>query len=388
MLRSVTTAAALAHGMWGAMAEEVSLCGKTYSHSWETKASMLAPRSDMTATTVSGSIYLVGGCSADQTWKTGPYPGYACGGGLASAVTDATTAYKPDTNEHVTLAKAPRVRTRHAAAEVNGMIYLFGGVDGGETIVKEVDVYNVAADSWSTLPDLYAGATTDNSAFAYKGKIYIVGGYTNDFVAQKTVTIYDPAKTGTDAWSQGPPLLQARGDFSAVLVGDSALALGGFHDGNNFEEPLDSLERLDLGAGATSWVVRKSMAVARGDKAVAVANGALHVVGGEGKNADGHSVPKEDVEVYHPDCNEWQAGGKIPSKRFRFTAASWNGSLFIFGGQGYLEGNYGSASSKYPVLATVEQYVEKVEEPVDTDATPSRSTVGFVALLLGLAASM
>ena len=39
------------------------------------------------------------------------------------------------------------------------------------------------------------------------------------------------------------------------------------------------------------------MSVARGDKAVAVLNGKLHVVGGESKNQDGHSTPLMDVEV-------------------------------------------------------------------------------------------
>ena len=39
------------------------------------------------------------------------------------------------------------------------------------------------------------------------------------------------------------------------------------------------------------------MKVARGDKAVAVLNDKLHVVGGETKNSDGHSTPLMDVEV-------------------------------------------------------------------------------------------
>lgn len=48
---------------------------------------------------------------------------------------------------------------------------------------------------------------------------------------------------------------------------------------------------------AGGWKSRAAMKVARGDKAVAVLNDKLHVVGGETKNSDGHSTPLMDVEV-------------------------------------------------------------------------------------------
>merc|ERR1719343_995411 len=102
------------------------------------------------------------------------------------------------------------------------------------------------------------------------------------------------------------------------------------------------------------------MEIARGDKAVAVLNGILHVVGGETKNTHGHSVALRDVEAYDPDGNSWYPGGSIPSHRFRFVAAAYGQSLFIFGGQGFLIGSYGEIGSKYPVVDTVEAYTETV----------------------------
>mmetsp|Transcript_34463 Transcript_34463/g.80008 ORF Transcript_34463/g.80008 Transcript_34463/m.80008 type:complete len:389 (+) Transcript_34463:73-1239(+) len=377
MIRSVTTAVVFAHGMWGVSSEgSVSLCGKTYSHTWNTKASMLAARSDMTATTVGDAIYLIGGCTMDQVWVTGPYPSYACGGGLPSAISGKTTAYLPAGDEHrANLPDAPRARYRHAAAEVGGKIYLFGGTNGSEAIVQHVDVFDTATSTWSTLPEAFLNATTDNAAFAHGGKIYIVGGYDAQWSAKTTTYIFDPSKAGLAAWTMGPEMQQGRGDFSALMVGDSAFAIGGFHDGNNFEAPLETIERLDVGAGATKWMVRKAMSTARGDKAVAAVNGALHVVGGEGKSTDGHSVPLQDVEVYHPDCNEWKEGGDIPSKRFRFTAASHDQSLYIFGGQGYLEGTYGTAASKYPLMSKVEEFSETVKETPLTSAAASSAAV-------------
>eukprot|EP00929_Paragymnodinium_shiwhaense_P053975 TRINITY_DN27056_c0_g1_i1.p1 TRINITY_DN27056_c0_g1~~TRINITY_DN27056_c0_g1_i1.p1 ORF type:complete len:391 (-),score=72.86 TRINITY_DN27056_c0_g1_i1:366-1538(-) len=335
---------------------------RTFNHEWITKADMLEARSDMTASPHGDAIFLIGGCVKDQEWAVFPWGGsYACGGGLASAVTGRTTAYYPATNTHKNLTDAPRARYRHAAAVVDGKIYLLGGVDGTDTVVKEVDVYNIATGAWTTLSTPWANATTDVAAFAHGGKIYAVGGYVVPaWEAVTTTYIFNPAGVGAGAWSVGPALKQGRGDTFATVIGDSAFVIGGFHHGNNFEFPLETMERLDLAVPVLEWKSREAMEVARGDKAVAAIHGLVHVVGGESKNKDGHSVALSDVEVYDPESNAWKAGGAIPSKRFRFTAAPHGESIFIFGGQGYLDGVYGTTGSKYPVLATVEEYSEKV----------------------------
>jgi len=377
-----------------AAAEAMTLCGKTYSHVWTTKRDMPMALSDMTATTVGDTIYLIGGCSQDQLGvNLGGYFLYSCGGGLAAAVSKKTTAYSPLTDTYSDLPDMPRARYRHAAAEVGGKIYLFGGTNSNDQVETAIDVFDTSSGQWSTLAEGFpnaTAATTDNGAFAYGGKIYVVGGYDvdNDWAAQQSMWIFDPSKSGSTAWSEGPELFHERGDFAAIVVGDSAYVLGGFYDANNFVEPLATLERFDVGVGATSWRVARSMTVARGDKAVATVNGALHVIGGETKDANEHSVPLNDVEVYHPDCNEWQAGGDIPSDRFRFTAAAHGDSIFIFGGQGYLQGAWG-VGSKYPVLSNVEVYTEKVDDgPIDTGAAAQTAAGALGAALLAASLSL
>lgn len=340
----------------------VTIGDRTFSHTWSTKASMPMARSDMTATTVGDSIFLIGGCIMDQIWTHHPaYPSYECGSGLASAVTSRTTAFLPGSNRHVTdYPDAPRARFRHAATAVNGKIYLFGGVNGTGNIVPQVDVFDTSSKSWTSLSNHMPSPATDLAVFAHGGKIYVLGGYTANWEALTTMYIFDPALTGAAAWTQGPSLKQGRGDTFAAVIDDSAFVVGGFHHANNFEFPLKSIERFDVGSNGAAWDVRKEMEVARGDKAVAALHGVLHVIGGETKTSDGHSQPLRDVEVYDPQSNAWYSGGDIPSERFRFTAAAHNESIFIFGGQGFLVGGYGTADSKYPVLATVEEYSEKV----------------------------
>jgi len=360
---------------------------RTFAHVWLSKQSMPEKRSDMSATTVDDAIYLIGGCALDQLWvHDPPYSEYRCGGGLAKAVTGSTVRYLPKTNTHdKSLPDAPHPRYRHAAAALDNRVYLFGGTDGSGKIVPEVDVFSIATGKWTSLTQNLPNPTTDLSAFVLDGKIYIVGGYDPSWKALNVTQIFDPSASDAKlTWQPGPALLQGRGDAVAAVVDNKAYIVGGFHDQNNFKMPITDLEVLDVGK-AGPWVARKGMAIARGDKAAASLNGILHVVGGETKDADGHSVPLHDVEAYDPISNTWYFGGDIPSKRFRFAAAAHGESIFIFGGQGYLVGKHGADGSKYSVLDTVEEYNEQVTFGAvsSTGPRPSSSTLlKFMILML------
>lgn len=334
---------------------------RKFDHVWHTKQSMPGKRSDMTATTVDDAIYLVGGCALDQMWVTDPpYSEYRCGGGAANAISGSTMRYFPKTNTFdTTLPDAPRPRYRHAAAAVNKKIYLFGGTGASGNIVNEVDVLDTETGKWTALSQRMPNATTDLSAFVHAGKVYTVGGYDASWKALSVTQIFNP--DAEVLWQLGPQLMQGRGDAFAAVVGNKAFVVGGFHDENNFASPVSSLEMLGVPVGfGAAWTTRKAMNVTRGDKAVASLNNILHVVGGETKNAQGHSVPLRDVEAYDPISNDWYFGGDIPSERFRFVAAAHGSSIFIFGGQGYLVGQHGSDGSKYPLVDTVEEYSESM----------------------------
>merc|ERR1712129_397411 len=156
----------------------------------------------------------------------------------------------------------------------------------------------------------------------HSGKVYTVGGYDNaTYTASNVTQVFEP--DASSPWSVSSSLLQARGDHFAAVVDNKAYVGGGFHHENNWELPVSSLEMLDIGTGA-DWVSRKAMKISRGDKAVAVLNKMIHVVGGETKlnTSQGTSIPLHWVEVYDPLGDAWYFGGDIPSKRFRFAAAA------------------------------------------------------------------
>ena len=350
----------------------------TYSHEWLSRTTMPSKRSDMTATTVGDAIYLVGGCANDQEWVAG------AGMYLCAGLTKATEKYLPTTDAYDTLPEAPRSRYRHTAAAVGSRIFIFGGRDIADNIITEVDVLDTQTSTWSTLSNPMPNATSDLSSFVHGDKIYVVGGYNAVYEALDQMMVYDTLES---TWSASYPLTQGRGDAASTIADGLAFAVGGFHHGNNFQAPLDHVEVFFTSNPSGGWKSRSTMKVARGDKAVAVLNGMLHVIGGEAKNENGHSAALMDVEVYDARTDTWYVGGSIPSHRFRFVAAAFGDSIYIFGGQGALMGTYGETGSKYPILDVVERYKETVTQAA-VSSTPVLASLGALPLLIPFLASI
>eukprot|EP00941_MAST-03F_sp_MAST-3F-sp1_P001733 g1733.t1 len=348
-----------------------------FAHSWSTKTKLPAKRSDLSATTYASEIYLAGGCSGQQNWIES-ISTYSC-----SIVSDRFEKYNPSTDTYTTLSSLPKKRYRHVAFAISDKLYLVGGSDQNDAIVQDIDVYDLKLKTWSTLAEKAPFSLSDSAAFVSSNKAYIIGGYDRpNYNAKKTTHIFDPTKTGTNAWSVGPELKQSRGDTVGVAVNGKGYVIGGFHHENSFNAPIASVESLDTGKTPLAWSEVSNMKVSRGDKAGAVSlHGYIHVVGGESKNTSGHSLALADVEVYSPTSNQWYAGGNLPTKRFRFTAAVVGESFYIFGGQGSLVGESSKAGSYYPVLDLVEVYTE-TRTVLDISTSSSIAMCSFVTFVV------
>jgi len=175
------------------------------------------------------------------------------------------------------------------------------------------------------------------------GLIYVVGGY-NAFYeeAYATTDILDPAS----GWSYGAdgttiaPMLEGRGDFAVVHDKDTNLiyAFAGFTTANGFCSPLSSAEVYDPTTDA--WTAIDPLLLGRGDKASGILNGRIFAVGGEAKedpeDCESAAVAVMDVEVFDTadgDDATWMVAANIPEEKFRFAAASYESTLYVFGGQ-------------------------------------------------------
>lgn len=346
----------------------------TFHYSWASlgdDVKMPLARSDASATAVRGKILLAGGCVGKQV-KTDW--GYGC-----DTITKTATLFDPATNTFQDVQDMPRARYRHTAAAVESKVFLLGGTDLSypEPQFEYVDVFDSDTKTWSTLSAVLTHAMSDPASFAIGTKIFFVGGYeTTEYNATDKVWSYDTA-AGTFGWTAVADAPSSRGDSIGVTIQGKGYVFGGFTHENKWEMPVGHLESYDI--QKDKWTSLPSMKTMRGDKAGAALHDRFHVIGGETKDEKGNSVPIKDVEVFDPNDGTWQAEGDIPTERFRFMAASVDDTIYIFGGQGMLQGE--GATSFYPVLDTVEAFTEQRIGITNVDAASICSVAAMVVAL-------
>lgn len=146
--------------------------------------------------------------------------------------------YDPKTGQWTPLEDAPHARDHFHTSVINGKLYAVGGrLSGGQggtfrPLVNQVDVYDFASDSWSTLssdlPTGRAGAAVAN----FTGKLVVIGGEVEqEYVygelrtdALEITEAYDPL---TNQWSRWGDLNYKRHGTQAIVSGEGLYTLAG-----------------------------------------------------------------------------------------------------------------------------------------------------------------
>ena len=139
--------------------------------------------------------------------------------------------YDLATGEWTRLPDAPRARDHFQAVVHDGKIYAAGGRRTTATpdmfthTETRVDVYDIAAGTWSTLADTLPTPRAGNAAALINGEIVLAGGESVAHeVAHNEVEALDP-RTGT--WRALPPLSRGRHGTGLVQFGDSLYMAAG-----------------------------------------------------------------------------------------------------------------------------------------------------------------
>jgi len=302
---------------------------------WASGVHMPSERSDLHSVFCNGTIVLLGGLSLNNTvvatvWKFDP---------VRETYSEAARPM-------------PTPRFRFGAACMDDKIYVAGGFadratgDSGASL-SSMDVYDVAADTWASGPEL-AVPRGDLAMAAVDGKLYAIGGYDHNYNAMATNEVLQP---GATAWATAAPMPTAKGDLQAAVLGSKVYVPGGWNPEKTF---LDEMAVFDV--VANSWSLAATpMKAPRGDAAVVALNGRLFVIGGEmwsGKQSTCdwgwgpepcavNLIPMHGVEMFSPEDATWTAMSPLPASRFRFAAAAVEGQatnglgdgvIFSFGG--------------------------------------------------------
>lgn len=243
-------------------------------------------------------------------------------------------------------APASTKRTEIAAAALDGKIYAVGGFNKPSlnnvldfAISRDVEVYDPAADSWSTTTPLPEGRHHAGMA-ASGGFLYVIGGFTKSgfsvWYAVNTVYQFNPS---TQTWREVTPMPTARGALGVTVYQGKIYAIGGY-DG---EQNSGATEIYD--PKTDTWSTAAPLMAPRDHLAVAAAGSRLYAIGGRSnlKYKQNTSV----VETYDPNTDQWQYVANLPTARSGMGAGVIDGEIYVLGGESG-EGTFDTNEKYFP----------------------------------------
>ena len=150
-------------------------------HKWKLISSMNEPRYGHAVVTCDGYLYAIGGYNNMNYVST------------TERLSDLTAT----SWENVASMQTPRVKL--AAVNCGGEIYAIGGRAGveGDTTLKSVEKYDFASNQWKYVSDMNIERVV-HAACVLRNKIYVVGGVDKNNKVVKDIDCYDPAN---DTWT-------------------------------------------------------------------------------------------------------------------------------------------------------------------------------------------
>jgi hypothetical protein len=202
------------------------------TNTWEQKAALLTPRSEMHANMVNGKIYVMGGMKF-------------LGMPLLYQSFNDTDVYDPENDSWFTASALPTASWNYASTVLDNKIYIIsGGAQEGAN-----QIYDPSTSTWASgaaIPSKFfsssAAASSTTGILAPK-RIYVMGGTTIGEGGVSVNQVYNPYN---DSWSTVASMPTARYSLSIVTVNDTLYAVGGFvglASGPNGWIPTDANEQ-------------------------------------------------------------------------------------------------------------------------------------------------
>ena len=255
--------------------------------------------------------------------------------------------------------------------------YLIGGTlfenRRGPYGLSTVEMYDSQSNTWQRVADMPTPRTSAE-VVVVNGIIYVLGGYNavdNLLKNMKFLDIVEAYNPQNDTWTRKQDMSIPHIGFGAASVDNKIYTIGGII------HPLDvkpgAPGRIDLvevyDPGTDMWAKRAKMPTQRDGFGVGVINNRIYAIGGSGWPQFGPGGPfLTTIEEYDPKINRWQKRGDMPNLRLSFSTVSLDGVIYLIGGFVWQNGDL-----KY--LATVDAYNPDTEKwsdipPISTPFIP------------------
>jgi hypothetical protein len=340
------------------VAKPVSSSADTAEDTWVEKASMPTARGGLGVVVVDGKIYAIGGASSRLPDPSG-----------SSGILGTNEMYDPATDKWVSKAPMRTPRAYFAIAAFQGKIYCMGGQVGwyqeptmdylwGPKTTLNVEVYDVAKDTWSTLSPMPFGSFYGRAS-VINDKIYVVG--------PSITSVFDPS---TGSWNRTKTMpIPTGGAWAKSLpvasIGQTILATGQL--GSRILVYNTTYDSWSEGTLGPSYI----------DDGVGVAT--------NGVNASirfyimGYSP--QGSYAYDPQTGTWTNTSALPHQRTEFGLAVVNDVIYAIGGfttglnEAYFPLGYGTPDPAY----VLENYPPNIviEQPLNQTYSNSSVSLAF-----------
>ncbi|MFZ5989825.1 MAG: S8 family serine peptidase, partial [Bacillota bacterium] len=239
----------------------------------------------------------------------------------------------------------PTTRFGMGVTELNGEIYVAGGMLSSGSIINTVEKYNPVSDIWSASPGL-STQSAGGSLASLNGKLYAVGGFGPDIydnlIYKPEIYEYHP---GSQSWNHLSTLSSGRASMATAVLNDRIYVIGG-------ENEYDYLNNLDVFDPVTrSCIPKASMPTSRSCLTAAVVNGKIYAIGGlRFDNTGGYIL--NTVEEYDPVRDVWTQKSSMMIPRMAPSAAVVNGKIYVMGGVNPVLGSLGIVEEYDPLTDT------------------------------------
>lgn len=237
------------------------------------------------------------------------------------------------------LTAASVARQEVAAAEVDGLIYVAGGLTASGA-TNRVDAYDIAKDAWFAAPPLPV-ALHHAMAVTFAETIWVIGGF--DGANKPSTRTFFLNRT---KWVEGPFLSEGRAAGGAAVIGNTIYVVAGQGAGGL----ITHVEAMDKTIKPLAWKkVSGLMQTARHHVGVATNGTHIFVSAGRLPGGDGKTVNTNVFERYTPSTGKWESLPNVP------TARSGHGSGFMLG-KVVVTGGEDPEKSGFPSIPTTEEY--------------------------------
>lgn len=234
---------------------------------------------------------------------------------LVAATVAAALAWTP-------LPPATLSRSELSAARVGDSIYVVGGFGASGRTTAAVERYEIRRRRWRRVRPMPV-ALNHPAAVAYRGMLYVSGGYTNESALSEPSGVLLRFNPQTRRWRRLPAAPTPRAAHAAAVIRGRLYVAGGANDSGS----LRSLEIYDF--ARRRWSNGPDFVGPARNHTTGVASGGLFYVLA-GRDAQNYAM----AERYDPRRRTWQAlppmrtaRGGIASARLR------DGRIVVFGGE-------------------------------------------------------